>query len=45
MFSTSWSINNPIPVSHYIWKALNDESDTPPPTQYMESWNAIEFQN
>ena len=30
MFSTSWKINHPISVSHYIWKALNEESDTPP---------------
>ena len=31
MFSTMWSINHPISVSHFIWKALNEESDTPHP--------------
>ena len=47
MFSTSWSINHPISVSHYIWKTLNEESDTPPPhTHTHKTWknalNAIE---
>ena len=44
MLSTSWSINHPISVSHCIWKALNEGSDTPPPLHntWQDDFNATE---